>query len=53
MYSASIKYISPSEMEGTQLLAIYDVAFGSCLDLYEQDYLLHNAPSAYDCAQSP
>lgn len=35
-------------MERTQLLAVYDVAHGSCLDLYEQDYLLNNVSSAYD-----
>ncbi|KAM6287034.1 LOW QUALITY PROTEIN: protein mono-ADP-ribosyltransferase PARP4 [Spheniscus humboldti] len=46
--SASIKYSSPSEMDGTRLLAVCDVALGSCLDLYERDYLLSNAPSGYD-----
>ncbi|NXL52624.1 PARP4 polymerase, partial [Podilymbus podiceps] len=46
--SASIKYSSPSEMDGTRLLAVCDVALGSCLDLYERDYSLNNAPSGYD-----
>lgn len=35
-------------MDGTRLLAVCDVALGSCLDLYERDYLLSNAPSGYD-----
>ncbi|KAK4830948.1 hypothetical protein QYF61_014407 [Mycteria americana] len=47
-YSTSIKYSSPSEMDGAQLLAVCDVALGSCLDLYEQHYWLNNAPSGYD-----
>ncbi|PKU38634.1 poly [Limosa lapponica baueri] len=47
-YSASIKYSSPSEMDGTRLLAVCDVALGSCLDLYERDYSLSNAPSGFD-----
>ncbi|NXW35609.1 PARP4 polymerase, partial [Phaetusa simplex] len=46
--SASIKYSSPSEMDGTRLLAVCDVALGSCLDLYERDYSLNNAPSGFD-----
>ncbi|XP_068251603.1 protein mono-ADP-ribosyltransferase PARP4 [Nyctibius grandis] len=46
--SASIKYSSPSEMDGTRLLAVCDVALGSCLDLYERDYSLNGAPSGYD-----
>ncbi|KAM6342212.1 protein mono-ADP-ribosyltransferase PARP4 isoform 2-T3 [Podargus strigoides] len=46
--SASIKYSSPSEMDGTRLLAVCDVALGSCLDLHERDYSLNNAPSGYD-----
>ncbi|KAM6211438.1 LOW QUALITY PROTEIN: protein mono-ADP-ribosyltransferase PARP4 [Sarcoramphus papa] len=46
--SANIKYSSPSEMDGTRLLAVCDVALGSCLDLYERDYSLNNAPSGYD-----
>ncbi|XP_054079534.1 protein mono-ADP-ribosyltransferase PARP4 isoform X1 [Rissa tridactyla] len=46
--SASIKYSSPSEVDGTRLLAVCDVALGSCLDLYEQDYSLNNAPSGFD-----
>ncbi|XP_010125808.1 PREDICTED: poly [ADP-ribose] polymerase 4, partial [Chlamydotis macqueenii] len=46
--STSIKYSSPSEMDGTRLLAVCDVALGSCLDLYERDYSLNNAPSGYD-----
>ncbi|XP_075598343.1 protein mono-ADP-ribosyltransferase PARP4 isoform X1 [Balearica regulorum gibbericeps] len=46
--SASIKYSSPSEMDGTRLLAVCDVALGSCVDLCERDYSLNNAPSGYD-----
>ncbi|KAM7131833.1 LOW QUALITY PROTEIN: protein mono-ADP-ribosyltransferase PARP4 [Ciconia maguari] len=46
--STSIKYSSPSETDGAQLLAVCDVALGSCLDLYEQHYLLNNAPSGYN-----
>ncbi|XP_014821626.1 PREDICTED: poly [ADP-ribose] polymerase 4 isoform X2 [Calidris pugnax] len=46
--SASIKYSSPSEMDGTRLLAVCDVALGSCLDLYERDYSLNKAPSGFD-----
>ncbi|XP_074996075.1 protein mono-ADP-ribosyltransferase PARP4 isoform X2 [Calonectris borealis] len=46
--SATIKYSSPSEMDGTRLLVVCDVALGSCLDLYERDYSLNNAPSGYD-----
>ncbi|NXJ11809.1 PARP4 polymerase, partial [Odontophorus gujanensis] len=46
--SASIKYSSPSEMDGTRLLAVCDVALGSCLDLYEQDFSLNAAPSGYN-----
>ncbi|KAM6317090.1 LOW QUALITY PROTEIN: protein mono-ADP-ribosyltransferase PARP4 [Aegotheles albertisi] len=46
--SASIKYSSPSEMDGTRLLAVCDVALGSCLDLCERDYSLNSAPSGYD-----
>ncbi|NXU50981.1 PARP4 polymerase, partial [Turnix velox] len=46
--SASIKYSSPSEMDGTRLLAVCDVALGSCLDLYEQNYALNKAPSGFD-----
>ncbi|XP_010284016.1 PREDICTED: poly [ADP-ribose] polymerase 4-like, partial [Phaethon lepturus] len=46
--SASVKYSSPSEMDGTRLLAVCDVALGSCLDLYERDYSLNNPPSGYD-----
>ncbi|NXC42205.1 PARP4 polymerase, partial [Penelope pileata] len=46
--SASIKYSSPSEMDGTRLLAVCDVALGSCLDLYERDFSLNAAPSDYD-----
>ncbi|KAM6146970.1 protein mono-ADP-ribosyltransferase PARP4 isoform 2-T3 [Phoenicopterus ruber ruber] len=46
--SASIKYSSPSEMDGTRLLAVCDVALGSCLDLYERDYSLNSAPSGYE-----
>lgn len=47
-YSASIKYSLPSEMDGTRLLAVCDVALGSCLDLYERDYSLNDAPSGFD-----
>ncbi|XP_053944280.1 protein mono-ADP-ribosyltransferase PARP4 [Cuculus canorus] len=46
--STSIKYSSPSETDGTRFLAVCDVALGSCLDLYERDYSLNNAPSGYD-----
>ncbi|XP_035398698.1 protein mono-ADP-ribosyltransferase PARP4 [Cygnus atratus] len=46
--SASIKYSSPSEMDGTRLLAVCDVALGSCLDLYERDFSLNDAPSGYN-----
>uniref|UniRef100_A0A669QEG4 Poly [ADP-ribose] polymerase n=1 Tax=Phasianus colchicus TaxID=9054 RepID=A0A669QEG4_PHACC len=46
--SASIKYSSPSEMDGTRLLAVCDVALGSCLDLYERDFSLTAAPSGYN-----
>ncbi|NXV74308.1 PARP4 polymerase, partial [Atlantisia rogersi] len=46
--SASIKYSSPGEMDGTRLLAVCDVALGSCADLYQRDYSLNNAPSGYD-----
>ncbi|KAM9300339.1 LOW QUALITY PROTEIN: protein mono-ADP-ribosyltransferase PARP4 [Morus bassanus] len=46
--SASIKYSSPSDMDGTWLLAICDMALGSCLDLHEQDYSLNNAPTGYE-----
>ncbi|NWH79028.1 PARP4 polymerase, partial [Piaya cayana] len=46
--SASIKYSSPSETDGTRLLAVCDVALGSCLDLCKRDYSLNNAPSGYD-----
>ncbi|XP_009888954.1 PREDICTED: poly [ADP-ribose] polymerase 4 [Charadrius vociferus] len=46
--SASIKYSLPSEMDGTRLLAVCDVALGSCLDLYERDYSLNDAPSGFD-----
>ncbi|NXH68425.1 PARP4 polymerase, partial [Hydrobates tethys] len=46
--SASIKYSSPSEMDGTWLLVVCDVALGSCLDSYERVYSLNNAPSGYD-----
>jgi len=35
-------------MDGTRLLAVCDVALGYCLDLYERDYSLNNAPSGYD-----
>ncbi|XP_052527246.1 protein mono-ADP-ribosyltransferase PARP4 isoform X2 [Tympanuchus pallidicinctus] len=45
--SASIKYSSPSEMDGTRLLAVCDVALGSCLDLYKRDFSLTAAPSGY------
>jgi len=48
MYSASVKYSSPSEMDGTRLLAVCDVALGSCLDLYERDFSLNAAPSGYN-----
>ncbi|XP_046764290.1 protein mono-ADP-ribosyltransferase PARP4 isoform X2 [Gallus gallus] len=46
--SASVKYSSPSEMDGTRLLAVCDVALGSCLDLYERDFSLNAAPSGYN-----
>uniref|UniRef100_A0A8C8SAS2 Poly [ADP-ribose] polymerase n=1 Tax=Pelusios castaneus TaxID=367368 RepID=A0A8C8SAS2_9SAUR len=46
--STSIKYSPPSEMDGTRLLAICDVALGTCLDLYKKDLSLTNAPSGYD-----
>uniref|UniRef100_A0A8B9ZFW7 Poly [ADP-ribose] polymerase n=1 Tax=Anas platyrhynchos TaxID=8839 RepID=A0A8B9ZFW7_ANAPL len=46
--SASIKYSSPSEMDGSRLLAVCDVALGSCLDLYERDFSLNDAPSGYN-----
>ncbi|XP_051483232.1 protein mono-ADP-ribosyltransferase PARP4 isoform X2 [Apus apus] len=46
--SASIKYSLPSEMDGSRLLAVCDVALGSCLDLVERDYSLNQAPSGYD-----
>ncbi|NXX90925.1 PARP4 polymerase, partial [Centropus bengalensis] len=46
--SASMKYSSPSDIDGTRLLAVCDVALGSCLDLCERDYSLNNAPSGYD-----
>ncbi|KAM9263450.1 LOW QUALITY PROTEIN: protein mono-ADP-ribosyltransferase PARP4 [Cariama cristata] len=45
--STSIKYSLLSEMKGTQLLAVCDVALGSCLDFCERDYF-NNAPSGYD-----
>ncbi|XP_065586155.1 protein mono-ADP-ribosyltransferase PARP4 [Cyrtonyx montezumae] len=45
--SASVKYSSPSEMDGTRLLAVCDVALGSCLDLHERDFSLNAAPSGY------
>ncbi|KAM9602775.1 LOW QUALITY PROTEIN: protein mono-ADP-ribosyltransferase PARP4 [Morphnus guianensis] len=50
---SSIKYSSPSEMDGTRLLAVCDFYdsmwhLGSCSDSYEQDYSLNNAPSGYD-----
>ncbi|KAM8819719.1 LOW QUALITY PROTEIN: protein mono-ADP-ribosyltransferase PARP4 [Eudromia elegans] len=46
--SASIKYSSPSMMDGTRLLAVCDVALGSCLDLYQRNYSLSSAPSGYE-----
>ncbi|XP_035182570.1 protein mono-ADP-ribosyltransferase PARP4 [Oxyura jamaicensis] len=46
--SASIKYSSPSEIDGTRLLAVCDVALGSCLDLYERDFSLNDPPSGYN-----
>ncbi|XP_067418928.1 protein mono-ADP-ribosyltransferase PARP4 [Emydura macquarii macquarii] len=46
--STSIKYSPPSEMDGTRLLAICNVALGTCLDLYKKDVSLTNAPSGYD-----
>uniref|UniRef100_A0A8C4KFD8 Poly [ADP-ribose] polymerase n=1 Tax=Dromaius novaehollandiae TaxID=8790 RepID=A0A8C4KFD8_DRONO len=46
--SASIKYSSPSVMDGTRLLAVCDVALGSCLDLYQRNFSLNSAPSGYD-----
>ncbi|KAM6140969.1 LOW QUALITY PROTEIN: protein mono-ADP-ribosyltransferase PARP4 [Pterocles gutturalis] len=39
---------SVSEMDGTQLLAVCDMALEFCLHLYERDYSLNNAPSGYD-----
>ncbi|XP_068786394.1 protein mono-ADP-ribosyltransferase PARP4 isoform X2 [Struthio camelus] len=46
--SASIKYSSPSVMDGTRLLAVCDVALGSCLDLCQRNFSLNSAPSGYD-----
>ncbi|CAM4358358.1 unnamed protein product [Lepidochelys olivacea] len=46
--STSIKYSLPSEMDGTRLLAVCNVALGTCLDLYKKDLSLTNAPSGYD-----
>uniref|UniRef100_A0A8B9Q962 Poly [ADP-ribose] polymerase n=1 Tax=Apteryx owenii TaxID=8824 RepID=A0A8B9Q962_APTOW len=46
--SASVKYSSPSVMDGTRLLAVCDVALGSCLDLYQRNFSLNSAPSGYD-----
>uniref|UniRef100_A0A8C3RM59 Poly [ADP-ribose] polymerase n=1 Tax=Chelydra serpentina TaxID=8475 RepID=A0A8C3RM59_CHESE len=44
----SIKYSPPSEMDGTRLLAVCNVALGTCLDLYKKDLSLTNAPTGYD-----
>ncbi|KAM7179848.1 protein mono-ADP-ribosyltransferase PARP4 isoform 5-T5 [Macrochelys suwanniensis] len=44
----SIKYSLPSEMDGTRLLAVCNVALGTCLDLYKKDLSLTNAPTGYD-----
>ncbi|NWI18989.1 PARP4 polymerase, partial [Crypturellus soui] len=46
--SASIKYSSTSVMDGTRLLAVCDVALGSCLDLHQRNYLLSSAPPGYE-----
>ncbi|OXB57129.1 hypothetical protein ASZ78_006991 [Callipepla squamata] len=46
--STSVKYSTPSEMDGARLLAVCDVALGSCLDLYERDFSLNAAPSGYN-----
>ncbi|XP_074983372.1 protein mono-ADP-ribosyltransferase PARP4 isoform X6 [Caretta caretta] len=46
--STSIKYSLQSEMDGTRLLAVCNVALGTCLDLYKKALSLTNAPSGYD-----
>ncbi|XP_050783624.1 protein mono-ADP-ribosyltransferase PARP4 isoform X2 [Gopherus flavomarginatus] len=46
--STSTKYSLPSEMDGTRLLAVCNVALGTCLDLYKKDLSLTNAPAGYD-----
>ncbi|KAM9169492.1 protein mono-ADP-ribosyltransferase PARP4 isoform 2-T2 [Pangshura tecta] len=46
--STSTKYSPPSEMDGTRLLAVCNVALGTCLDLYKKDLSLTNAPAGYD-----
>ncbi|KAG9271373.1 poly ADP-ribose polymerase 4 [Astyanax mexicanus] len=43
----SIKYSKPSEMDGSRLLLVCDVALGQCKDLHWRDITLTRAPEGY------
>uniref|UniRef100_W5LBE1 Poly [ADP-ribose] polymerase n=1 Tax=Astyanax mexicanus TaxID=7994 RepID=W5LBE1_ASTMX len=43
----SIKYSKPSEMDGSRLLLVCDVALGQCKDLHRRDITLTRAPEGY------
>ncbi|KAJ8013107.1 hypothetical protein DPEC_G00049850 [Dallia pectoralis] len=45
--SASLKYSSPSENDGSRLLLVCDVALGNCKDLKTRDCSLTQAPDGF------
>uniref|UniRef100_A0A096M3T2 Poly [ADP-ribose] polymerase n=1 Tax=Poecilia formosa TaxID=48698 RepID=A0A096M3T2_POEFO len=45
--STSLNYAKPSEMDGSRLLLVCDVALGVCKDLNEEDKTLTEAPQGY------
>uniref|UniRef100_A0A673BJM8 Poly [ADP-ribose] polymerase n=1 Tax=Sphaeramia orbicularis TaxID=375764 RepID=A0A673BJM8_9TELE len=46
--SASLKYSSPSETDGSRLLLVCDVALGQCKDVHKRDPTLTQAPKGHN-----
>ncbi|KAM4048542.1 protein mono-ADP-ribosyltransferase PARP4 isoform 3-T4 [Anomaloglossus baeobatrachus] len=46
--STSVKYSPPSDITGSHLLVICDVALGKCTDVFHRNYTITEAPNGFD-----
>uniref|UniRef100_A0A8C0WD43 Poly [ADP-ribose] polymerase n=1 Tax=Castor canadensis TaxID=51338 RepID=A0A8C0WD43_CASCN len=46
--STSSKYSHPGQMDGARLLVVCDVALGKCMNVFQKDFSLTEAPPGYD-----